>query len=162
MRAARENCWLAGLFGDARLLFISGKNCSWPQGVRQEPIACPLCLRFVRRPSNHATSCATDRVLQRWPRRRRISCRVTDGRCNSGGSSFAKPRSHTSASGHSITATGCDRSGRPRSQHSRNRLRVPQLRNGWDARGGCAGIRRRSRPRWARTTGQDCRLPLCW
>jgi len=31
-----------------------------------------------------------------------------------------------------------------------------------EASGGCAEVRRRSRPRWARRTGQDCRLPLCW
>src|ERR1700732_4474120 len=85
MRAAPENCRFAGLFRDAYVLFISGKNCSCLQGAGPEPIACPLCLRFVRLPSNHATSRATDRVLQRWPRRRRIVWRVTDGRCNSGG-----------------------------------------------------------------------------
>src|SRR6266851_8752239 len=106
MRAARENCWFTGLFGDAHLLFITGKNCAWPQGVSPEPIACPLCLRFVRLLSNHATSCATDRVLQHWPRRRRIFWRVTDGRCKSGGLNFAKPRSNKSASGPSIAATG--------------------------------------------------------
>src|SRR5260370_26572460 len=32
MRAARENCWFTGLFGDAHLLFMPGKNCAWPQG----------------------------------------------------------------------------------------------------------------------------------
>jgi hypothetical protein len=60
MRAALENHRFAGLFGNAHLLFMLGKNCSWPQGAWPEPIACPLCLRFVRLPSNRATSCAID------------------------------------------------------------------------------------------------------
>jgi hypothetical protein len=60
MRAALEYHRFAGLFGNAHLLFILGKNCSLPQGVWPEPIACPLCLRFVRLPSNHATGSATN------------------------------------------------------------------------------------------------------
>src|SRR3981081_4573971 len=48
MRAALENHWFTGLFGDTHLLFITGKNCSWPQGGWPEPIGYPLCPRFVR------------------------------------------------------------------------------------------------------------------
>ena len=75
MRAAPENRWFTGLFRGAHLLFISGKNCSWPQGVWPQPIACPLCLRFVRLLSNHATWCAAD-GLRRLPRRCRNLRRV--------------------------------------------------------------------------------------
>jgi hypothetical protein len=52
MRAALENRRFAGLFGDPHLLFMAGKNCSCPQGVWPEPIAYPLCPRFVRLLSN--------------------------------------------------------------------------------------------------------------